>query len=812
MNKEKLVVVGNGMAGIRTVEELLKIAPELYEITVFGAEPYGNYNRIMLSPVLAGEKTIDEIMLNDEQWYSDNGITLHKGKVITEIDRVANKVRTADGLEAGYDRLLIATGSMPFIIPVPGHDLSGVVGFRDINDVGAMLESADKYKDAVVIGGGLLGLEAANGLMQQGMNVTVLHLRDTLMERQLDSVAGKMLRKSLEERGLNILMCASTKEIMGDSRVTAVELEDGRKIPADLVVMAVGIRPNFTLAQQAGIHCERGIVVNDTMQTFDPRVYAVGECVQHRGQTYGLVAPLFEMGKVCANHLAQHGISRYEGSVTSTKLKVTGIDLFSAGDFIGDEDSEELVFQDAARGVYRKLVVKDNRIQGAVMYGDTIDGTWYFDLLRDGTDISDFREKVLFGQAHLGDSGHGEENRVAMMSDTAEICGCNGVCKGDIARAINDKKLFTLEEVRAHTKASSSCGSCTGLVESLLAHTVGGDYSVAPHMKPMCGCTGHTHDEVRATIRENGLKSVRAVMDFMEWQTPDGCSKCRPALNYYLVCQWPEEYSDDYQSRFINERAHANIQKDGSYSVIPRMWGGGTTPRELRAIADVAEKYQIKTVHVTGGQRIALYGLKKNELPVIWGELNKAGMVSGHAYGKALRTVKTCVGREWCRFGTQDSTRLGIELEKITWGSWMPHKFKMAVSGCPRNCAEATIKDFGVVCVDSGYELHVGGNGGVKVRATDFLCNVNTPEAVIEYSTAFIQLYREEAHYLERTAPWIERVGLSYVKQRILDDASGRLELAQRFKISQQSAQQDPWAERVRGKDAHEFVPMKQVG
>jgi nitrite reductase (NADH) large subunit len=701
---------------------------------------------------------------------------------------------------------------MPFIIPVPGHDLSGVVGFRDINDVGAMLESADKYKNAVVIGGGLLGLEAANGLMQQGMNVTVLHLRDTLMERQLDSVAGKMLRKSLEERGLNILMCASTKEIMGDSRVTAVELEDGRKIPADLVVMAVGIRPNFTLAQQAGIHCERGIVVNDTMQTFDPRVYAVGECVQHRGQTYGLVAPLFEMGKVCANHLAQHGISRYEGSVTSTKLKVTGIDLFSAGDFIGDEDSEELVFQDAARGVYRKLVVKDNRIQGAVMYGDTIDGTWYFDLLRDGTDISDFREKVLFGQAHLGDSGHGEENRVAMMSDTAEICGCNGVCKGDIARAINDKKLFTLEEVRAHTKASSSCGSCTGLVESLLAHTVGGDYSVAPHMKPMCGCTGHTHDEVRATIRENGLKSVRAVMDFMEWQTPDGCSKCRPALNYYLVCQWPEEYSDDYQSRFINERAHANIQKDGSYSVIPRMWGGGTTPRELRAIADVAEKYQIKTVHVTGGQRIALYGLKKNELPVIWGELNKAGMVSGHAYGKALRTVKTCVGREWCRFGTQDSTRLGIELEKITWGSWMPHKFKMAVSGCPRNCAEATIKDFGVVCVDSGYELHVGGNGGVKVRATDFLCNVNTPEAVIEYSTAFIQLYREEAHYLERTAPWIERVGLSYVKQRILDDASGRLELAQRFKISQQSAQQDPWAERVRGKDAHEFVPMKQVG
>mgnify|MGYP001092051173 CR=1 FL=1 len=349
-------------------------------------------------------------------------------------------------------------------------------------------------------------------------------------------------------------------------------------------------------------------------------------------------------------------------------------------------------------------------------------------------------------------------------------------------------------------------------MESLLAHTVGGDYSVAPHLKPMCGCSEHNHDEVRAAIRDNELKSVQAVMDFLEWKNPNGCSKCRPALNYYLVCQWPEEYSDDYQSRFINERAHANIQKDGTYSVIPRMWGGGTTPEELRAIANVADKFNVKTVHVTGGQRIGLYGLKKEALPVIWDELNQAGMVSGHAYGKALRTVKTCVGKEWCRFGTQDSTQLGVDLEKATWGSWMPHKFKMAASGCPRNCAEATIKDFGVVCVDSGYELHVGGNGGVKVRATDFLCNVSTAEEVIEYATAFSQLYREDAHYLERTAPWLERVGLSYVKQHIVDDEAGRAALAERFRISQQSAQQDPWAERAQGKHEHEFTPLMQLG
>jgi len=810
--KEKLVVIGNGMAGMRTVEELLKVDPLMYDIVVFGAEPYGNYNRIMLSPVLAGEKTIDEIMLNDEQWYVDNKVTLHKGKEITTIDRVKRKVIASDGTEEDYDRLLIATGSEPFIIPVPGNDLEGVISFRDINDVDTMIDSAKKNKHAVVIGGGLLGLEAANGLMQQGMSVTVVHIMDKLMERQLDGPASAMLRESLEERGLHFLMEAQTESIIGKDKVEKVRFKDGTEIYADLVVMAVGIKPNIKLAKEAGIHCERGIVVNDTLQTFDPIIYSVGECAQHRGIAYGLVAPLFEMAKVCANHLVKMGIGRYEGTMTSTKLKVTGIDLFSAGDFTGDDTTDELVFQDKARGVYRKIVVKNNRIEGAVMYGDTIDGSWYFDLMRDKTDISEFRENLLFGQAHLGDSGHGDDNRVAMMADTAEICGCNGVNKGEIVKAITVNKIFTLDEVRAHTKASSSCGSCTGLVESLMSHTLGGDYSTAPHLKPVCGCTDKSHDDVREAIETQGLKSIHTVMETLEWKTPDGCSKCRPALNYYLVCKYPELGLDDGQSRFINERAHANIQKDGTYSVIPRMWGGMTTPQELRAVADAAEKFNLETVHVTGGQRIGLYGLKKEELPLIWDDLNKAGMVSGHAYGKALRTVKTCVGREWCRFGTQDSTGLGIKLEKMSWGSWMPHKFKMAASGCPRNCAEATIKDFGVVCVDSGYELHVGGNGGIKVRATDLLCNVATEEEVLEYSAAYIQLYREEAHYLERTAPWIERVGMGHIKDVLVDNAEERKALAERFNFSQSFMQDDPWEERARGGAAHEFTPMKVIG
>lgn len=804
------------MAGMRTVEELLKIAPDAYDISVFGEEPYGNYNRIMLSPVLAGEKTIDEIMLNDLQWYKDNDITLYKGCKVESIDRKKRTVTANDGTTVGYDRLLIATGSTPFIIPLPGHDLAGVIAFRDIADVDTMVDAAKNpnnksKKNAVVIGGGLLGLEAANGLMEQGMNVKVVHIMDTLMERQLDEPAAKMLQANLEERGLEFLMGAQTASIEGNGKVEKVCFKDGSEVDADIVVMAVGIRPNFELADKVGIHCERGIVVNDTMQTFDPVVYSVGECVQHRSQTYGLVAPLFEMAKVCANHLAKHGIGLYQGTMTSTKLKVTGIDLFSAGDFSGNENTEDLVFKDESRGVYRKIVVQDNIVQGAVMYGDTIDGTWYFDLMRDKTDISDFRATILFGQAHLGDSGHGDDNRVAAMADTVEICGCNGVCKGDIVSAIVDKKLFTLDEVRAHTKASGSCGSCTGLVEALISHTVGGDYSVAPHLKPMCGCTEHSHDSVRAEIKTQELKTMPAVREALGWDTPDGCPKCRMALNYYLLCQWPTEYKDDSQSRFINERAHGNIQHDGTYSVIPRMWGGMTTPQELRAVADVAEKFDVKTVHVTGGQRIGLYGLEKDQLPAVWKEFTDAGMVSGHAYGKALRTVKTCVGKEWCRFGTQDSTGLGIKLEELSWGSWTPHKFKMAASGCPRNCAEATIKDFGVVCVDSGYELHVGGNGGIKVRATDYLCTAKTEEEVLEYAAAYMQFYREDAHYLERTAPWIERVGLQRVKDEIVEDAGKRKVYAERFYVAQSVAQDDPWKERVDGGEKHEFLPLKEI-
>ncbi len=801
MQKMKLVVVGNGMAGMRTVEELLKIAPELYDITVFGDEPYPNYNRIMLSPVLANEQTIDDIILNTREWYAEHHITLHTSARINRIDRKSRVVYAEDGTSAEYDRLLLATGSKPFIPSIPGKDLEGVLGYRDIKDTNDMIAAAKIYRHAVVVGGGLLGLEAANGLSIQGMDVTVIHRNEWLLEKQLDKTAGIMLQKSLEAKGLKFHLSTNTEKIIGDEsgRVKGVYFKEGFELPADLLVLAVGIRPNFALAESAGIHCDKGVVVNDTMQTFDPRVYAVGECVAHRGISYGLVAPLFEMAKVCANHLANYGIGLYKGSVTSTKLKVTGIDLFSAGDFTGDEETEEIVLHDSVGGVYKKLIIKNDKIVGGVLYGDTTDGSWYFQMLRDGKPIHEIRDHLMFGPSAIGDTGHQGQSQASLMTNEMEVCGCNGVCKGTIVKAIQDQGLFTIDDVKKQTKAGSSCGSCVGLVEQILASTLGGGYAPPSTSKAVCGCTEKNHEEVRAEIRTHKYLNIPDAMRGIGWSTPNGCATCRPALNYYLLSTWPHEAKDDPQSRFINERVHANIQKDGTYSVIPRMYGGVTTPDQLRKIADVADKYAVPMVKVTGGQRIDLLGVKKEDLVNMWSDLD---MPSGYAYGKSIRTVKTCVGSEFCRFGTQNSTQMGIDIEKAFDHMWAPHKVKFAVSGCPRNCAESGIKDVGIIGVDSGWEIYVGGNGGIKTEAAQFLCKVKTHDEVLEYSGAFIQVYREEARYLDRTVHWIERVGLEYVKQRILEDAEGRKDAYERLLYALQDAV-DPWAERVKNREKY---------
>ncbi len=809
--KKRLIVIGNGMAPGRMLENVLDIDRDLFNITIFNAEPRVNYNRLMLSPVLSGDKTYEDIITHNDAWYADNSITLYKSTKIVKID-VDEKLITTDQQEIyQYDKLVIATGSNPITIPLPGRHLPGVMVYRDLDDVTKMIKVSEGKGSAVVIGGGLLGLEAAAGLAERGMRVTVIHLADTLMEKQLDPAAGYLLQSAMQLKGVKVVVGAQTTEINGQEKVEGVTLKDGRMFKCELVVMAVGIRPSTSLAESAGIAVNRGILVNDQLETSVSDVYALGECVEHRETCYGLVAPLYEMAGTLADTLCGKS-GTYNGTVTATKLKVNGVDLYSAGDFADSPGREEIVLRDANAGIYKRLVLEDNIICGVVLYGDTQDGPWYFQLLKSSEDISEIRDTLIFGQAYQGGAAPDPTAAVAALPDSSEICGCNGVCKSTIVNTITEKGLTNLEEVRAHTKASSSCGTCTGLVEQLLVLSLGDDYQPAL-VTPMCKCTHLGHDEVRKLITANSLTSIPAVMQALEWKTSCGCAKCRPALNYYLVCEWPDLYKDDYQSRFINERVHANIQKDGTYSVVPRMWGGMTSSSELRAIADVVDKFNIPAVKVTGGQRIDMLGVEKDDLPAVWKDLGKAGFVSGHAYAKGLRTVKTCVGKSWCRFGTQDSTGLGITLEQSLWGSWTPAKVKLAVSGCPRNCAEATCKDIGVICVDSGFELHFAGAAGLDIKGTEILGHVNTEEEVLEYTKALLQMYREQGHYLERMYKWAKRIGVDVIKDTIMNQPDARENYVQRFEESQRVAQVDPWAARVKGEHQHEFnvLPMKSV-
>jgi nitrite reductase (NADH) large subunit len=806
---QQLVVIGAGMASGRALEHLFEADPGAYDVTLFNGEPRGNYNRLMLSPVLSGEKTYEEIVTHDDAWYAANNVATRFGEQVTRIDR-ARKVVVSKAGETAYDKLLIATGSMPFMLPLPGADLAGVLAYRDLDDVEKMLEAASfPGAKAVVIGGGLLGLEAAAGLRLRGMEVVVLHVMGHLMERQLDPSAGYLLQKDLERRGIKVHCKAQTKAILGSNRVEAVALEDGTVYGADIVVMAVGIRPETRVARDAGIETNRGIVVDDAMRTSDPHILSIGECVEHDGAVYGLVAPLYDQAKVVARTLLGEEAA-FAPVELSTKLKVTGCDLFSAGDFAEGSDREEIVFRDATRGVYKRLVLREGAIIGAVLYGDTADGAWFLSKIKSREDVTQGRDTLIFGPAYAGGAALDPMAAVAALPDEAEICGCNGVCKGKITRAITEGGLTTLDAVRATTKASGSCGQCAGLVEQVLAVTLG-DAFVMPAAKPMCKCTDLTHEDVRRLIKAKALKSMPAVWQELGWRTSCGCPSCRPALNFYLLADWPDDYVDDAQSRFINERAHANIQKDGTFSVVPQMLGGVTSAAHLRAIADAADKFDVPMVKVTGGQRIDLLGVKKEDLPAMWADLNAAGMVSGFAYTKGLRTVKTCVGTDFCRFGTQDSTGFGIRLEKRMWGSWTPHKVKLAVSGCPRNCAEATCKDVGVVCTDAGFNIGVGGAAGLHLKATEPLVTTSSEDEALEIIVAFCQLYRENANYLDRAYKWIEKVGLDWVRARVVDDPENRAALVARFDHSQSIYQIDPWAERAEGRNAHEFTPLADL-
>ncbi|GAF64856.1 nitrite reductase NAD(P)H large subunit [Bacillus sp. TS-2] len=789
--RERVVLIGNGMAGIRTLEEIMKQEPNRFQFVVFGEENHPNYNRILLSSVLQGDANVNDIVLNDYEWYEQNNIELHVGDPIVEVDKKNQIVISANGVKCSYDHLIFATGSNPFMLPLPGSEKEGVIAFRNIRDCESMIETAKSYKKAAVIGGGLLGLEAARGLLNLGMEVDVIHISDYLMERQLDEDAGKMLEKELKKQGMRFHLNKHTEKIIGGKRVKGLKFKDGSSIQADLVVMAVGIRPNVELAEKAGLDIGRAILVDDHMVTNEKNIYAVGECAEHRGIVYGLVAPLYEQGKHLAAYLCsseKKGVPGYQGSIVYTQLKVSGVDVFSAGEFMDTEETKSIRVHDEFEGVFKKVVVRDHQIVGAVLFGDTADSPRLLSMMRSGQDISEMSKVAILPSESNSASG---ESVVLTMQDDETICGCNGVTKGDIVSAIKDLGLKTVNEVKQCTNASRSCGGCKPQVAELLALTTG--ESAADVKEPMCGCTKYTHEEVTASIRDMGLTHIREVMNVLEWSSDAGCSKCRPALNYYLGLVNPSMYIDDSHSRFINERVHANIQNDGTFSVVPRMYGGVTDSEQLRKIADVADKYKVRLLKVTGGQRIDLLGVKKEDLPSMWKDL---GMRSGYAYGKTLRTVKTCVGKDFCRFGTQDSIGLGIEIEKKYEGLNTPHKVKMAVSACPRNCAESGIKDVGIVGVEGAWELYVAGNGGVDLRGGELLCKVKTSQEVIDTISAFLQYYREQANYLERTSHWVERVGLDSIKKVVLEDQKEREALIERMDIALEN-HKDPWTEIV---------------
>ncbi|WP_219834494.1 nitrite reductase large subunit NirB [Paenibacillus sp. R14(2021)] len=794
--KKKLVMIGNGMAGVSFVEQLLKLNPNRYEIVIIGSEPHPNYNRIMLSSVLAGDASMKDIILNDWNWYRDNGIQLLTGQEAVSVDAEERTVTTNAGVTLAYDELVFATGSVPFMLPLPGADKEGVIAFRDIKDCETMMETSKNYRKAIVIGGGLLGLEAARGLINLNMEVAVVHINKNLMNLQLDETASRMLKAELESQGMRFLMEHKSARITGKERVTGLTFEDGTHEAADLIVMAVGIRPNARLAKESGLEVNRGIVVDDHLQASIPNIHAVGECAEHRGLTYGLVAPLYEQGAVLAKKLAGVDSGGYHGTVLSTKLKVSGVNVFSAGRYTDEPGTKALRVQDDLDGVYKKVVFENGKIIGTVLFGDTSDSSRLFSLIRSGQDFTGKEKEVLFGPSGGGGSKTlSMEDLVTAMSGDEIVCGCNGVTKDTLVEAITEKGCVSLGELKACTKASAGCGGCKPLVEAILTTTLGAD-QVTKVKEGICGCTTMSRDEVVNAIQQMRLTTTKEVMHVLEWHNPEGCSKCRPALNYYLGMAFPEEHGDEPESRFVNERNHANIQKDGTFSVVPRIYGGVTTPEDLKRIAIVAEKYQVPLVKFTGGQRIDLLGVKKEDLPGMWKDLD---MPSGYAYGKSLRTVKTCVGNTFCRFGTQDAIKMGIDLEKKFERLDTPHKVKLAVSGCPRNCAEATIKDLGVVAIDGGWELYMAGNGGTRVRAADLLVKVKTEEEVLEWTGAYLQYYRETANYLERTSEWAVRVGLDTVK-KALEKKEDRDALNARIDKTL-DLMQDPWKQIIENDD-----------
>jgi nitrite reductase (NADH) large subunit len=804
VQRERLVVIGNGMAGARVVEEILQRDASRFAITMFGAEPYGNYNRILLSNVLNGSQRMEEIFLNPLAWYEEHHVKLHAGVKATLIDRERRLVsgkplrrsaaaygldgcdQTALPIEEPYDKVIIATGSRPFVPPLEGMGKPGTFLFRTIDDCEQIGAYAKRCQKAAVIGGGLLGLEAARGLLTHGVEVTVLEALPQLMSAQLDPEAGAMLKATMEQMGIRVLLETISTHILGEEHVTGLQFKDGTTLETDMVVVSAGIRPIVEIAKDSGLTVERGIVCDDQLRTSDPDIFAVGECVQHRGVIYGLIDPIWDQAKTVADVLTDvNPHAAYPGSKLATKLKVMGVELASMGDTKATRPEDEVVvYREPARGVYKKMVIRDGRLAGAILLGETDTAGVLTQIFSLEAMVPERRADLLFGT-----SSGAPILSVFDLPDHAQICNCNGVSKGGIKEAIQIGKCQSVTQVGAHTKAGTGCGSCKGLIMQLL-EVYASEVREDPSEHYYVPGVPLTKPQLIAAIKEKQLKSVSAVFRELAGGKEDPGSKV--GLASLLKSLWPGEYEDERDARFINDRVHANIQRDGTFSVVPRIYGGVTTAAELRRIADVAEKYKVPMVKITGGQRIDLLGVKKEDLPAIWKDL---GMPSGHAYTKAFRTCKSCVGTDFCRYGLGDSIALAQKIERRFQGIESPHKMKLATAGCPRNCSEAYVKDLGAVAIEGGqWEIYLGGAAGSTVRKGDLLCTVKTHDEVLKYMGRFMQYYRENAKYLERSYGFVQRIGIERLREILVEDSEGICARLDAEIAAAVAAYKDPWA------------------
>jgi nitrite reductase (NADH) large subunit len=778
-----LVVIGTGMAGGRVVEEIVARDQSRFEITIFGAEPYTVYNRILLSDVLAGARSPEGVFLYSTEWFQERGVELITRARVEMIDRERKLLRLADGRERSYDKLVIATGSLPLVPEIENVNSPGVFVFRTIEDCQLISSYARRCKRAAVIGGGLLGLEAARGLLNHGLEVTVVEVMRYPMAQQLDEESGAMLTRRMEGLGLRFEFEKASQRVLGDTAVRGLAFKDGAEITTDMVVISCGIRPNVRLAVEAGLRVERGIVCNDRLATSDPDIFAVGECVEHAGRLYGLVAPLYDQARVLADCLTgSNPQSLYRGSKISTRLKVMGVDLVSVGDGRALDPRNALItkYVEPERGVYKKLVVRDGKLEGGILLGETDCANSLIAAYEGTTPLPDRHVDLLFGRAASDPAAV-----LKVMPSEANVCACHQVSKARLVELIG--KGCSLDDLAVKTRAGTGCGGCKPQLE-LLASIHGGDNynpSAARYVKSI----PLSKPDLIAELRRVGLKSVSAVLAHFGAEDDPGA---KPALASLLRMLWHEEYKDERDALFVNDRIHANIQNDGTFSVVPRIYGGVTSPAELRRIAEVAEKYRVRMVKITGGQRLDLLGIRKRDLPAVWRDL---GMPSGHAYTKAFRTCKTCVGTDFCRYGVGDSTALGIAVEKRFQGIEAPHKMKLAASGCSRNCAESTVKDIGVVAVDGGWQIYVGGTAGSRVRAGDLLATLATQDEVLRMIGRFIQYYRMNARYMERTPAFIERIGIEQLRAGLVDDADGTAAQLDREIEAEIRTYRDPWLE-----------------